>query len=559
MPTAATEKHLKTQLDELQRRYDALTKRISALDTDVGRELDSERKLVLEERRADLAAERDRVLADLTEIEFRLSGTQGTATDAAPGRTARDSQRGKTAPMVVGTDPPNGATNVPRDLMTIHIQFDRPMAPGGGSLSQKGGFGLGNKAILDNTADPAIYTVTRDNPGLLPTNTSITFTVNPDDPPGTGFVDLQGVSAETCRFSFTTGAEPTDKEWVAAQERASLQRQLAELRENLRLIEERESQFVQETDIPLQLIKEERGIQARIADLEQRLRALPAASQTSSEPGPAAIPKAASILFDEAHGQDRWFVEAPTINKGYSRIAAITAVRGRVAFLSGGAVISDATLSGHRAFVLPMGPQGKTQLADDEIRAVRAFVRAGGGLLVLSAYTGDWHHEANLNRLLEEYGIVFNRDVVMPANAKPGDGFSQGADCLPTSPSAVEVLPVEDEIGQPAANVRAALVKDVASALAVSSCSLYVAEGVAVSVLQSRPDSVILEPVPLGVGIHIQRYMERGRGPATVLAASTRSKVVVAGSWKMFLDAFIDHPLCGNQQLFRNILAWLLD
>ena len=147
----------------------------------------------------------------------------------------------------------------------------------------------------------------------------------------------------------------------------------------------------------------------------------------------------------------------------------------------------------------------------------------------------------------------------MPANAKPSDGFSQGADRLPTSPSAVEILPAEEEIGQPTARVRAALVKGVTKALTISSCSLYADEGVAVSVLRSQPDSLILEPVPLGVGIHIQRYMERGRGPATIMAASTRSKVVVAGSWKMFLDAFIDHPLCGNQQLFRNILAWLLD
>ena len=59
-------RHLETQSTELQRRYNTLTKRIAALDTDIGRELDSERKLVLQERRSDLAAERDQVQDELT-------------------------------------------------------------------------------------------------------------------------------------------------------------------------------------------------------------------------------------------------------------------------------------------------------------------------------------------------------------------------------------------------------------------------------------------------------------------------------------------------------------
>ncbi|QLQ08085.1 MAG: hypothetical protein HZY76_20195 [Anaerolineae bacterium] len=135
-------------MTELQNRYETLSKRIAALDTDIGRELDSERKLVLQERRSDLAAERDQVMAELAEVEMKLSGNRGRP---------------------------------------------RCRRPAGGRAA------------------------------------------------------------------------------AAAQERASLERQLAELRENLHLIEERKSQFVQETDIPLQLIKDERRVRNRIADLEKRL------------------------------------------------------------------------------------------------------------------------------------------------------------------------------------------------------------------------------------------------------------------------------------------------
>lgn len=208
MSSSATEKHLRTQLDELQRRYDTLTKRIAALDTDVGRELDSERKLVLQERRGDLVAERDRVLAEITTIELQLGGGQGTVMPAEPVGAAREPRQSQAAPKVIGTDPPDGATDVRRDLTTIRIRFDRPMRSGARSLSQRGGFGVGAEAIFDNSADPAIFIVTRDNPGLLPANQAIIFTVNPDVPPGTGFVDLEGNRAEMCAFGFTTGAKP---------------------------------------------------------------------------------------------------------------------------------------------------------------------------------------------------------------------------------------------------------------------------------------------------------------------------------------------------------------
>ncbi len=49
----------------------------------------------------------------------------------------------------------------------------------------------------------------------------------------------------------------------------SLQRQLAEVRENLRIIEEQKAKFVLETEVPLTLIKEERRLRARLAELEQ--------------------------------------------------------------------------------------------------------------------------------------------------------------------------------------------------------------------------------------------------------------------------------------------------
>jgi hypothetical protein len=63
-------------------------------------------------------------------------------------------------------------------------------------------------------------------------------------------------------------------------DRASLQRQLNEARKNLRLIEERKVEYVVSTSIPLDLIRSERELRERIAELEQRLAAPPLQGET---------------------------------------------------------------------------------------------------------------------------------------------------------------------------------------------------------------------------------------------------------------------------------------
>lgn len=59
---------------EAQARYDRLTKRIAALDEDIGRELDGERRLSLEARRDDLVRERDAVQSQLVAHDKRTNG-----------------------------------------------------------------------------------------------------------------------------------------------------------------------------------------------------------------------------------------------------------------------------------------------------------------------------------------------------------------------------------------------------------------------------------------------------------------------------------------------------
>lgn len=63
-----------TTTQEAQARYDALTKRIAAVDTDIARELDSERRMALEQRRSELERERDAINAETTARNKRTNG-----------------------------------------------------------------------------------------------------------------------------------------------------------------------------------------------------------------------------------------------------------------------------------------------------------------------------------------------------------------------------------------------------------------------------------------------------------------------------------------------------
>jgi hypothetical protein len=70
--SVSEQRHLEVQRAELSARYEALSRRIGALETDIGRALDLERKLILQERRHELVTERQQVLGELAVIERRL-------------------------------------------------------------------------------------------------------------------------------------------------------------------------------------------------------------------------------------------------------------------------------------------------------------------------------------------------------------------------------------------------------------------------------------------------------------------------------------------------------
>jgi formylglycine-generating enzyme required for sulfatase activity len=107
--------------------------------------------------------------------------------------------------------------------------------------------------------------------------------------------------------------------WFAESESdlASLRRQLAEARENLRLIQERKFEFAMETDIPLQLIKEEKQLLERIEELEQRVeRSEGTSEQAAWFATPTEMPRQLKVFL--CHGSG----DKPAVRDLYHRLRA---------------------------------------------------------------------------------------------------------------------------------------------------------------------------------------------------------------------------------------------
>jgi hypothetical protein len=66
-----------------------------------------------------------------------------------------------------------------------------------------------------------------------------------------------------------------------------------------------------------------------------------------------------------------------------------------------------------QGLIMPMPPQA--ELDDETILELVQWVRGGGRMAVLGFELGDRHHESNINRLCQHFGLWFNTDIVAPS------------------------------------------------------------------------------------------------------------------------------------------------
>ena len=127
------------------------------------------------------------------------------------------------------------------------------------------------------------------------------------------------------------------------------------------------------------------------------------------------------VVFDRSHGQDGWNPVSPTPERDFKRIASIASAP---PVHSNVTQITSSLLSYLDAYVLPIGPgQGSHRtLSPSEVNALVRFATGSRGLMLLSAYTGDWHHRWNLNDVARHFGLRFNVDALTSRLQKVGYG-----------------------------------------------------------------------------------------------------------------------------------------
>lgn len=162
-------------------------------------------------------------------------------------------------------------------------------------------------------------------------------------------------------------------------------------------------------------------------------------------------------------------------------------------------------------------------------------------------YAADTHHGGNPSRLAAEFGIEFNDDLVVTADAQP-DGRRH---VFRNPPELAVVIDTRDEAHP--------LFSGVNRIAVMSSCSIDCTAPAKELELKSPPDSWIESPQgPQGPNHWRRQIIEKWRpdhqGPATVMVAVTKGsgRVVATGTWKLaalHVEA--------NLQLTANIIKWL--
>lgn len=120
--TPGQRRRLQDQYDEWLRKYETARRRIAALDSDIGRELDSQRKQILQERRADLAAERDQASDEMASIEQQLESEPATSLE--PARPAAGPDSSDSASPLPEPAPTKATPDAPELPVKAYRNFD---------------------------------------------------------------------------------------------------------------------------------------------------------------------------------------------------------------------------------------------------------------------------------------------------------------------------------------------------------------------------------------------------------------------------------------------------
>ena len=207
----------------------------------------------------------------------------------------------------------------------------------------------------------------------------------------------------------------------------------------------------------------------------------------------------------------------------------------------------------HRVLVLPLTL--KADLNSDECNAIATWVEEGHGLLALGTYLMERHHETNMNELLRRLGLQFSHDLIMP------DGKDDDRSCRKQAIGVDRSVAV---MTQPRGNPAGHAILDSVGTISFQSACTVESEVTTDLVVEteavcSRMNANGRREQESNRLMLIDDYVVQTRGhlPFLVALRAGLGRVVALGSWKIFLNDFVDDPQLDNKRLFRNCIRWL--
>jgi hypothetical protein len=266
---------------------------------------------------------------------------------------------------------------------------------------------------------------------------------------------------------------------------------------------------------------------------------------------PGERPGQCRVFVDQSYQQEAWYGE-PTVEGGYSSISRVIA---EPCCAHSGGYQTDDELNGARVLILPI--PFRSEITDSECARIVRWVQRGGGLLLLGFYLMEAHHRNNLNRLMRRFGMEFRLNLVMPS------GRESFQECMAQSFALKDrdFWIVSDPVGTPGKHP---VLQDVRRVAITSSCTIECADRPALAISTSDEASILhargyKDPASARL-VRLTDYVLDQRGPATYAMAleSGRGRIFAVGSWKTFLNIFVDDTSLGNATLLHNILSWLV-
>lgn len=259
-------------------------------------------------------------------------------------------------------------------------------------------------------------------------------------------------------------------------------------------------------------------------------------------------PELTTVLIDQSHRQAEW-EGYPTPDDGY--MGALNLLQNDI-FVAKSGPLTSSILEQFNILILPT-PFG-TMVDNEEYEAIARWVYAGNGLLVFGNYLMESHLYMNLNMLAHKFGIEFSHDLVMPLNQHDFRSCMRQAFGLHR-----DLTVVTKTNSTP---VKHAILSGVNRLAFQSSCTVLCSTNVALSVSTSEKCSIMKAIGPknkFGKILQIQDYLLDKQSPANFMVGLQHGKgrVLAIGSWKIFLNEFVQNEMLDNRSLFLNSISWL--